>query len=100
MIDKLRILASRIRGLFEHANADRELDAEVQSHLEMLAQRFLSQGMSAEEARHAARRQFGGIAQLKEELHERRGLPQLEILWRDIRYALRQLRNARAFTAA
>lgn len=100
MFEKLRVLASRIRATFKHANAERELDAEVQSHQEMLTQRFMSQGMSPEEARYAARRQFGGVAQIKEELHERRGLPHLEILWRDVCYALRQLRNAPAFTVA
>jgi predicted permease len=100
MLDNLRTLLSRIRAIFQQASADRELDAEVQSHLDMLVQRFRSQGMSEEEARHAARRQFGGVAQLKEDLRDRRGLPHLEILWRDVRYALRQLRNAPAFTAA
>src|SRR5437588_1431448 len=58
----LRILLSRIRAMFEHAKADRELDAEVQSHLDLLAKRFIRQGMSAEEARYKARRQFGALA--------------------------------------
>lgn len=100
MLSYLRTFVSRIRATFQHANTDRELGAEVQSHLEMLAQRFRSQGMCEEEARCAARRQFGGVTQLKEDLHERRGLPQLEIVWRDVCYALRQLRNAPGFTAA
>ena len=56
--------------------------------------------MSPEEARYAARRQFGGLTQLQENLRERRGLPQLEIFWRDVRYAFRQLRGAPAFTFA
>jgi putative ABC transport system permease protein len=79
---------------------DQDLEEEVQEHLDMLVERFIHQGMSPEEARCAARRQFGGVTQLKEDVHERRSLPQIEVLCRDIRYALRQLWNAPAFTAA
>jgi len=108
----LRILLSRIRAMFEHAKADRELDAEVQSHLDLLAKRFIRQGMSAEEARYKARRQFGALATQYPGENKNHAstyiLPELErvvgdsrqTLWRDVRYAFRQLRNAPAFSSA
>ncbi|MGH9613803.1 MAG: ABC transporter permease, partial [Bryobacteraceae bacterium] len=78
---------------------DRESDEEVRAHLELLTEEYKRRGMSSEEARNAARRQFGGVARLKEDLRERRGLPWLDSLTRDIRYALRAMRKAPLFTA-
>ena len=100
MMHRIRAALSRISSTFRRRGLDQELVEEVSEHLERLARHFIAQGMSPEEARYAARRQFGGVAQLQENLRERRGLPQLEILWRDVRYAFRQLRGAPAFTFA
>jgi predicted permease len=96
----LRTVLSRIRGTFDRREPTQDSDQELQTHLAMLTERFAGQGMSQEEARYAARRQFGGLTQLQEQLHERRGLPQLEILWRDTSYALLQLRKTPAFAIA
>src|SRR5467141_439253 len=98
MIANLRAMLSRAWGTLLRRRLDQDLEEEVQEHLDMLVERFIHQGMSPEEARCAARRQFGGVTQLKEDVHERRSLPQIEVLCRDIRYALRQLWNAPAFT--
>ena len=100
MIHRFRTMLSRIAGTLQRRAAEKEFAHEVDEHLERLTERYLRQGMSAEEARYAARRQFGGVTQLRESLHERRSLPQLEILWRDIRFAFRQLWKAPAFTVA
>ncbi|HXF25763.1 MAG TPA: ABC transporter permease, partial [Bryobacteraceae bacterium] len=51
------------------------------------------------EAQDAARRQFGGVALLKEDLRERRGFPGVDIVMRDIRYAFRAMRRNPIFTA-
>ena len=64
----------------------------------MLANRYLNEGLSPEEAWRAARRQFGGVTQMKESVRERRGLPSIEGLIQDGRYASRQLRKAFGFT--
>jgi hypothetical protein len=56
--------------------------------------------MESAEAFYAARRQFGGVTQMKEELRERRALPPIDVLFQDVRYAFRQLRNAKKFTAS
>jgi predicted permease len=100
MLHRLHAAFSRMTGTFRRRRLESELAEELDEHLGRLAERFVQQGMSPEEARYAARRQFGGVTQLQENLRERRGLPQLEIFWRDVRYALRQLRGAPAFTFA
>ena len=60
---------------------------------------FERQGMSREEARYAALRAFGGVAQVKEAYRERRGLPAVEKTLQDLRYGLRALRRTPGFTA-
>jgi len=62
----VRTICSKIAATFRRTRLEQDFEEEVQSHLARLEQRFASQGMSAEEARYAARRAFGGIEQLKE----------------------------------
>jgi hypothetical protein len=95
----LRVLASRIRGLFSKRRLERELDEELRAHIEMATEEHLRRGISAEEARYAARREFGGVEQTKEIYREHRGLIFIETLFQDIRYAFRTMRHNRAFTA-
>lgn len=94
----LRVLASRLRGLFRRLHLEGDLDAELRGHLDALAEENIRRGMSPEEARQAARREFGGIEQTKELYREQRGLPFLETLVQDARFALRGLRKNPTFT--
>lgn len=58
----LRILLARLVGLFGGgARRERELRAEIDAHLAEAADEHVRQGMTPEEARYAARRQFGGV---------------------------------------
>jgi putative ABC transport system permease protein len=93
----LRVLLSRILGLFGQRRSADELDAEVQSHLDMLEERFIRQGMNSSDARHEARRQFGGFTQVKEDLREQCALLWVEACARDVRHAGRQLRRSKRF---
>lgn len=94
----LRILAWRWRGVFGQRQRERELDAELRAHIEALAEENIRRGMSQEEARYAARREFGGIEQTKELYRDQRGLPFLETLFRDIRFGLRNLLRQPGFS--
>lgn len=92
-------LLSRIRGLFTNCAQDDELAREVREHLDRLAADFERRGMPAPKARAAARRQFGGVSRLEDDLYDRRSLPVVESLYRDFRYTLRGLRKSPLFTA-
>lgn len=94
---KLRVLFARIRGSLGRQRRE-ELDDEIGQHLTLLTERYVEQGLSQNEARSAARRQFGGVTQMKETIRERSGLPLIEQIFQDVQYALRQLRRSSAFT--
>ncbi len=96
----MRTLWTRLTALFARRQRDRELSEEVETHLEMRAAELRQQGLDADAARAAARREFGGIEQMKEAYRDRRGIPWMESLAKDARYGLRGLARNPAFTAA
>jgi hypothetical protein len=77
--------------------AGSELEAEVEAHLEMAERAARGAGLSAEEARWAARRSFGGIEQMKEEHRDRRSVRWIETGVRDFRMAVRTRGRAPGF---
>jgi predicted permease len=90
-MSKLRVFLFRLRGLFLKRSLDQELADEIRSHLDMQIEDYQRQGMSADEARYAALRKFGGVEQVKETYRERRGLPYVETILRDLGYGARML---------
>jgi predicted permease len=84
--------------MFRRRFLDREFDAEVETHLEMLIEENISRGMTPEEAREAARRSLGNVTRVKESHRESRGLPQIETLFADLKYGARVLRANLGFT--
>jgi putative ABC transport system permease protein len=96
----LRALAARMIGAATGRRRDAALDAELDAHLEMLADDYQRQGLTPAEARRAARLRLGGADQIKETVRDARGLPWLENAARDLRYAARLLLRDRGFAAA
>jgi predicted permease len=96
----MRTLWKRLTALFSRRQQDRELSEEVEVHLEMRAAELRQQGLDPGAARAAARREFGGLEQMKEAYRDRRGVPWIEILAKDVSYGLRGLRRNPAFTLA
>ncbi len=95
----LRQILFRFGSLFGRGRREREMQEEMAAHLEMQEQANRARGMDAEEARYAALRQFGGVAQVQERCREQRGWAWLESLGRDLRVALRSLGRAPGFAA-
>src|SRR5215813_10988512 len=98
MIHHLRAMATKLRGLFGDRRANQVLDDEIETHLRLLTERYVRQGMTQEEANQAARRQFGNITLLKEVNREMRGIRFIETLAQDVRYGLRMLMRNPGFT--
>jgi predicted permease len=96
----MRTLWQRLTALFAKRQWDRELSEEVEVHLEMRASELRQQGLEPHAAREAARREFGGVDQMKEAYRDRRGVPWIESLEKDARYGLRGLGHNPAFTLA
>jgi predicted permease len=99
MSDFYRTLMRRLAALFRRKHLEQELDAEVRSHLEMAAEISRRAGMSEEEGRREALRNFGGIEQTKELYREQRGLPMIETTLQDLRFGFRMLRRSPGFSA-
>ena len=99
MIPWILRLGSRVRGLFGQKRADSEFDLETQTHLQLLTERFIRQGISPEDAWPAARRQFGNTTLLRQRQRESRTLLFFPNLFLDFRYGLRMLWKRPAFTA-
>ena len=96
----LRALAARLRGLFGDRRADRELDDEIETHMRLLIERYVRQGMTEAEAARAAHLQFGNLTLLQEAHRETRGIRLVETLLQDMRHGLRVFRKNPGFTAA
>ncbi|HEY3738703.1 MAG TPA: ABC transporter permease [Bryobacteraceae bacterium] len=85
--------------LFSHSKRQRLLWEEMEFHLESLAQDFIAQGLSEDNARAAARRKFGNMTQTSEESRSVWLVRWLSDLAQDLRYSFRSMRRDSGFTA-
>lgn len=98
-MSRLRVFLSRLRGLIQGRRLDRDLQRQINAHLEEATEDYIQQGLSHEEARGAALRSFGGVAQAQEVHRDMRSFAWLEDARRDIRYAFRALHRTPGFAA-
>ena len=96
---QLRVALARIAGVFTKDRMDEELREEMEAHLEMEIAEYVRRGMSPEAARRKALLSSGGMTQAVEAVRDRRGLPWIEGIASDFKYAFRALRYTPGFTA-
>src|SRR5262245_22843457 len=95
----LHKLFHRLRARLRRRNIEREMNAEMRFHLEMETTENMRRGMSAEEARRAALRSFGGVERVKEEYRDLSRFRLVEELWQDVRFSARLLLKQPGFLA-
>ncbi|MBV8906286.1 MAG: ABC transporter permease, partial [Acidobacteriia bacterium] len=95
----VRALLRRLRGLFAGKRLEREISAELESHLELHIADNLRAGMTPQQARRAALMKLGGLAAAKEAYRDQSTLPLLENVLLDVRFAVRQFGRNPAFAA-
>ena len=93
----IRVLISRVLDLLFSGRRERRLEEEISNHLDLLAAQYMADGMAPLQARQAARRAFGGVEQMKEHYRDQRGLPVVDALRQDFRFAMRLLNRNRGF---
>src|SRR5262245_53893154 len=94
MIARIRSL---IAGVFNRADVEANMNAELQFHIEARAADLESRGVDAAEALRRARLEFGGFEKYKEQIRDARGLRLIDELRADLRCGLRGIRRSPAF---
>jgi len=89
-----------MKALFTHRRREAEMADEIRLHIDGLTKSNVAAGMEPEEARYAALRQFGGIAQIEECCREAHGFAWVGRLSKDFSFTVRSLGRARGHTLA
>ncbi|MBS0632096.1 MAG: ABC transporter permease [Verrucomicrobia bacterium] len=91
-------LAQKIRHLFQRRARVRRLEEEMQTHIDLLTEEGVRQGLDRPEARRRAHLAFGNVLSTREETEDALGWPALESLAHDVRIAFRSLVRRPAFS--
>ena len=91
---------SRFVSVIRSDRLNRDLDDEMRFHLDARTEEYTRAGLSTEEARARARRQFGSPALLRDASRDIKLLPRLESILRDVSFATRLWRRNKLVTGA
>ena len=97
---RFRDVLAKLGGFRRQKAMDHRYAEEMHFHIEMATEANVRRGMPLDEARRAALAEFGGRERWREEVRDEVRSRPLEELVQDLRYAVRSLRHAPAFTAA
>jgi predicted permease len=84
---------AKLLNLFRRDSVDRELDAELRFHVDMLIEKYQARGMSRPDAERAARRHAGNTLIAKEDMREAHIMMWIDSLVRDLIYGARMFRR-------
>src|SRR6266545_2511655 len=99
----MKLIASTrsfLKAVLKRQRMEREMEAELQFHLEARVDHLVAAGLSRAQAERHARDEFGDPLRWKEEGREARGLRLLDEVRADVKYGLRWLRRSPAFATA
>jgi hypothetical protein len=88
-----------LKRFFCRAEWDKERVAEIESYVQIETDENIARGMMPDEAYAAARRKFGNITRIREDIYRMNTLNFAETIWHDLGYGLRALRQNPMFTA-
>ena len=98
MISRARAIWSRVRAFVSRTRLDRQFDEELATHLELLVDDGRRRGLSEQDARREALLRLGRPESLRDQHRDARGLPLVDALMQDAKYAVRTLWQAPFFT--
>src|SRR5882757_2853915 len=96
---RCRAVVARLLALLQRRKLEREVSDEILAHLELAELDARAAGLTPEQARQAAQRDFGGIEQMKEDHRDHRSVRWIENLLRDLRYGMGSLARDPGFAA-